>query len=317
MARKVDGGGALTAKVRYAIEEGYDYAFLQASSDGGTTWADVPTSESYTGEDLGGVNPDGTGISGTTNGAWVDLTATVPDGTNALRWRYLTDGAAVESGLQVDNITLGGTDIGNAETDTEGWSFNDGWRTTSGSEDLSLLNAYIVDNRQYVGRDTLLKHIYNFGDRSHKPNWVEFLRFEPGALISYWDTSYDDNNVGDHPGGGQILPVDAHPNFIHVGTDLMRTKVQTIDSAFSLKPTTRQTFHQNGVATTVRPESAQPVFNDLLDWWFDNDEHGSGDHPGFYEPEWMGVNVPKTGTTIRVLKVDKSGVMTVRVGVSH
>ena len=87
--------------------------------------------------------------------------------------------------------------------------------------------------------------------------------------------------MGDHPGHGQILPVDAHPNFVHAGTDLMRTKVQTFDSAFSLKPTTRQTFRQLGVAKTVRPESAQPVFNDRLDYWFDSDEHGTGDHPGF------------------------------------
>ena len=38
----VDAGGALTAKVRYAIEEGWDYAFLEASSDEGETWTDVP-----------------------------------------------------------------------------------------------------------------------------------------------------------------------------------------------------------------------------------------------------------------------------------
>ena len=306
MTRTVAGGGALTAKVRYDAEADYDYVYLQASSDGGDTWANVPTSESDPGMD---------GISGSTNGEWVDLTATVPDGTNALRWHYVTDGGVAEAGFQVDNITLDGTDIGNAETDAD-WTF-DGFRTTTGTEDQSFLNAYFVDNRQYVGRDTLLNHIYNFGDRVNKPDWVEFMHFEPGALISYWDTSYDDNNVGDHPGGGQILPVDAHPNFIHAGTDLMRTKVQTMDSAFSLKPTTRQTFHQLGVATTVRPEAAKPVFNDLRTWWYDYDEHGSGDHPGTYEPEWMGVNVPKTGTTIRVVKVDSSGVMTVRVGVSH
>ncbi len=306
MTRTVAGGGALTAKVRYDAEADYDYVYLEASKDGGATWDNVNTSESDEGID---------GISGSTNGDWVDLTATVPDGTNALRWHYVTDGGVALSGFQVDNITLDGTDIGNAETDA-GWTF-DGFRTTTGSEDRSFLNAYIVDNRQYVGRDTLLQHIYNFGNREKQPNWVDFMRFEPGALISYWDTSYDDNNVGDHPGHGQILPVDAHPNFVHAGTDLMRTKVQTFDSAFSLKPTTRQTFRQLGVAKTVRPETAQPVFNDRLDYWFDSDEHGTGDHPGFYEPEWMSVDVPKTGTTIKVMNVSDSGVMTVRVGTSR
>ncbi len=43
MTRTVTGGGALTAKVRYDIEEGWDYAFLEASSDGGATWTEVPT----------------------------------------------------------------------------------------------------------------------------------------------------------------------------------------------------------------------------------------------------------------------------------
>ncbi len=57
-------GGALTAKVRYSIEEGWDYAFLEASSDGGETWDPVPTSESYEGEDQSGFNGSGTGISG-------------------------------------------------------------------------------------------------------------------------------------------------------------------------------------------------------------------------------------------------------------
>ena len=82
------------------------------------------------------------------------------------------------AGFQVDNITLDGTDIGNAETEDEGWTF-DGFRTTTGTEDQSFLNAYIVDNRQYVGRDKLLQHIYNFGDLARQPNWVDFMRTSP------------------------------------------------------------------------------------------------------------------------------------------
>ena len=30
-------------------------------------------------------------------------------------------------------------------------------------------------------------------------------------LVWYWDSSFEDNNVGDHPGGGLILPIDSHP----------------------------------------------------------------------------------------------------------
>ena len=55
-----------------------------------------------------------------------------------------------------------------------------------------------------------------------------------------------------------------------------------------------------------------------MDWWFDNDEHASSTeaHPGHYQPGWYSVDVPKTGTTIKVVKVNKTGVMTVRVGTS-
>ena len=54
----------------------------------------------------------------------VDLTATLPAGTNAIRFRYQTDGAAVESGFRVDDIAVDGTVIGTAETETEGWTFD-------------------------------------------------------------------------------------------------------------------------------------------------------------------------------------------------
>ena len=43
MTRDVDGGGPLTAQVRYEIEAGFDYAFLEASDDGGDTWEPVDT----------------------------------------------------------------------------------------------------------------------------------------------------------------------------------------------------------------------------------------------------------------------------------
>ena len=59
------------------------------------------------------------------------------------------------------------------------------------------------------------------------------------------------------------------------------------------------------------------MFDDTLDWWFGRDEHGTGDHPGLYQPGWYSVDVPKTGTTIKVVKVSKTGVMTVKVGTSR
>ena len=65
MTRTSTAAATLTAKVRYAIEEGWDYAFLEASSDGGDTWTPVPTNLSYPGDDQSGFNGTGAGITGT------------------------------------------------------------------------------------------------------------------------------------------------------------------------------------------------------------------------------------------------------------
>ena len=41
------------------------------------------------------------------------------------------------------------------------------------------------------------------------------------------------------------------------------------------------------------------TFDDLKTWWFASDGHTPASH-GRYQVGWTGVNVPKTGTTIRV-----------------
>lgn len=317
MTLPIEAGGALTAKVSYEIEDGWDYAFLEASTDGGETWTPIETSETYAGTDESGANDSGFGISGTTDGAWVDLAAVVPPTANALRWHYKTDGAYALSGLRVDDITLNGTPIGTAETNDEGWVF-DGFQTTTGTEEAPYLNAYFVDNRQYVGHDKVLAHTYTFAGLAKKPNWVDFFKFQPGALISYWDTSYSDNNVGEHPGGGQILPVDAHPEFQHTPDgSIVDVKPLTADSTFSISPVKAQRIHLAGEPYTLRKQAAVPTFDDTLDWWYAGDEHGSGVHAGWMQPSWSSVDVPKTGTTITVKKVNRStGVMTVKVGTS-
>ena len=320
MTVEVDEGGPLTAVVNYEIEAEWDYAFLESSSDDGENWDKLPTNLSdvgpHAGHNQSGYNSTDTGMTGTSEG-WTDLTATVPDDATHVRFHYMTDGAAVESGFRVDNVAIDGTDIGTAEGD-EGWVF-DGFRTTTGTDITKHTNAYFVDNRQYVGGDKVLKHNYQFAGLGSKPNWVDFFSYSPGALITYWDSSYFDNNVGDHPGHGELLPVDAHPEFDHApdGT-LLRPRIGAHDAAFGLTRTNRVELRHNGTWYTLPRHAGQSVFNDMQDWWFDNDEHAaSGEtHPGHYQPSWFSVDVPKTGTTVRVVRVNKAGVMTIRVGSS-
>ena len=324
MTRDVQGGGALTGVVNYEIEQDWDYAFLESSSDGGQTWTKLETNLSdklsdHTDpaeHDQSGYNATDTGMTGTTNG-WTALTATVPADATQIRFVYKTDGAAVESGFRVDNLAIAGTPVGTAETD-EGWVL-DGFRTTTGTDVSKHTNAYFVDNRQYVGGDKTLAHLYNYAGFEDRPDWVDFFQYSPGALITYWDSSYFDNNVGDHPGHGELLPVDAHPEFDHAPDgSLLRPRISAHDAAFGLAETKPVTLHFLGEEYTLASHAGTALFDDTQTWWYDNDEHTSstGEHPGHYQPEWYSVDVPKSGTTIRVVKVAKSGQMTVRVGTS-
>jgi immune inhibitor A len=316
MTRSVASGGALTAKVRYQTEFDWDYAFLESSTDGGSTWSAVRTNRSQTDSDgQSGFNTSRTGITGTTGGSWLDLTATLPAGTNAVRFRYHTDAAFALSGFQVDQIAIGGTIIGTAETGEAGWSFT-GFRTTSGSETQSFFNAYILENRQYLGYDKSLKTgPYNFGWDDTTPKLVEHFPYQDGLLISYWNSQYTDNNVGDHPGGGLVLPIDAHPQLSHWrdGT-LMRPRILSFDSTFGLDRTPKMRLHLKGTAATIPSRAAVSTFDDDRSYFQDCDPHGcTGAHPGRYQPGWYSVDHPHTGTVVRVRSIDRFGFMRIDV----
>ena len=318
MTRTGVSGTNLTAKVDTVIEEDWDYAYLEASADGGKTWTIVPTNRS-TNTDPNQQN-EGNGITGYSNG-WVDLSATLPTGTNAVRFRYWTDVAYVERGLLVDDVAIDGKPIGTAETD-EGWVF-DGFKRTTGTEQESFFNAYIAENRQYDGYDASLQTAYNFGNIQTQPDKVQLFPYQNGVLINYWNEMYTDNNVSTHPGAGQILPIDAHPALTHWsdGT-LMRPRFLSYDSTFGTEATDaislQEEYRVNGgpVQTRTGSVASQPgvsVFDDRLTWWYGSDEHGGATHPGRYKPGWYSVNPPKTGTTMRVQGFQDNGTVKVRV----
>jgi immune inhibitor A len=296
LAAKPEGAATLTAKVRYQIEQDWDYAYVGYVQDGAFT--PLPTNLSTT-EDPNGQNA-GSGITGSTDGQWVDLTAdvsAVPDGAQ-VGFRYWTDGAATEPGLQVDAVSLGGT----AVTD---WTL-DGFTVTTGTATESFFNAYLAEYRTYTGYDAGLRTgPYNFGDPA-RPDWAERLPYQDGLLIHYWNTQYADNNVGDHPGAGLVLPVDAHPGLLYEPTDdegenrtdgeSFRPRVQSYDSTFGRQATDRITLHDpdTGVAGSYGGLPAVPTFDDTQDWYVAPGEQADANG-------WTGVDVPETGTRITVV----------------
>ncbi|MGY1672351.1 immune inhibitor A domain-containing protein [Geodermatophilus sp. SYSU D00710] len=296
LTAKPAGATTLTAKVRYQIEQDWDYAYVGYVQNG--TFTPLPTSRSTT-TDPNGQNA-GHGITGSTDGQWVDLTAdvsAVPDGAQ-VGFRYWTDGAVVEPGLQVDAVALGGTPV----TD---WTL-DGFAVTTGTATERFFNAYLAENRTYTGYDAGLRTgPYNFGDPA-RADWAERLPYQDGLLISYWNTQYEDNNVGAHPGGGLVLPVDAHPGLLYEPTDdegtnrsdgeSWRPRIQSYDSTFGRQVTDRITLHDpdTGAAGTYGGLPAVPTFDDTQDWYV-----APGEQPD--ANGWAGVDVPETGTRITVV----------------
>jgi immune inhibitor A len=279
-------GATLTARVNYGIEEGYDYANVIVSTDGGTTWQTVPTN-------LSNSTVEDNGIEGFSNG-WVELTANLPAGNVMVGFQYRTDGGVNYDGFMVDNIQISGYPLDGAEADA-GWTFT-GFRVTTGTEDRLYTHCYVAEFRQYRGYDDSLRTgPYNFGFLNTLPNWVEHFSYQDGLLISYWDNSQPDNNTPQHPGQGLILPIDAHPGVLmRPDNTPWRNRVQSYDSTFGLQATEAYTLHVNGTPSEIPSLPAAPVFNDSNSYWNASNPTGS-------------VIVPNTGTTIRVVSYSAQG----------
>ncbi len=278
-------GATLTAKVNYGIEEGYDYANVIASTDGGATWQTVPTN-------LSNSSVEANGIEGS-SGGWVDLTVDLSAFTGDvwLGFRYSSDGGVNYEGFMVDDLQVSGYDLDGAETDA-GWTFG-GFRVTTGTEDKLYSQYYVGELRTYKGYDHGLKvgpYYFGYLDDPALGNWVDHFRYQDGLLLHYWDTSQADNNTGLHPGQGLLLPIDAHPATLYRWDGVRwRNRIQTYDSTFTLAPTDGiPDIHHESVLSPVPSLPGVPVFDDRFSWYDPMNPLGS-------------VITPNTGTQVKVV----------------
>jgi immune inhibitor A len=296
------GTVSLSAKVRYDIELDWDYAYLTVNG------APVHTSLSSA------TNPNGQnfgeGITGSTAGSWVDLTADLTafaGQTVTLGFEYWSDGAVAEAGFGVDDIAITGLTTDDAETDP-GWTYG-GFIRTTGTLTQSYANFYIGEYRQYAGYDTSLKTgPYNFGFGDTKPNWVEHYPYQDGLLVWYLDYSFPDNNVGDNclngRCGGLFLPVDAHPDLL-IRPDngqVWRPRVQSYDATFGTQKTDKICLHTSStVSQCYGGLKANPLFDDTQSYWV-------APNPAIGNFGWASVPLPGYGVKLRVVSQgDKPG----------
>ena len=164
------------------------------------------------------------------------------------RFEYVTDPGVDLRGFFADDITLtadGATVfVDGAEAGTADWEL-DGFKASTGTEAGDYDNYYIAVNRTYGSFDRWLRTgPYNFGFPDTKPNWVEKFSYQPGVLITYFDTSQSDNNTSEHPGEGLALQIDAHPQpIIGPDGDPWRGRIQLYDATFGKRVAETFTLH--------------------------------------------------------------------------
>lgn len=303
----------LSFQTQYNIEDcgadPCDYAFVEV--DDGTGWKPIADS----GPTIT-VPAENNAIDGATDGwteASFDLSAYAGK-TVGLRVRYTTDGAAAGNegveqvpGIFIDDISLvaGGTTVleDGAESGANGWTLT-GFAPVGATSTQAYDNFYLASYRTYAKYDQYLKTgPYNFGWATTQPDRVEHYPLQDGLLVSYWDTSQADNNVGVHPGEGLILPVDAHPKPIHRldGTP-WRVRVATYDATFGTQKADSFTLHVNGKPSYIRGQAAQPLFDDTKSYWN-------------AETPTASVKVAGAGVTLKVLQQGAT-TMKVRLGTS-
>jgi immune inhibitor A len=217
----------ISFRADWDVETDWDYAYLDAMVGG--VWQHVQTSASTT------TNPNGQnfgfGITGS-SGGWTTVTATLPAGTTAFRFRYWTDAAVTRPGFAVDTISVGGT-TDNA-TSTAGWTLNGFRQLTNGQYSETFFHYYLAESRSYTRNDVSLCGAYNF----LYGNWLEKQCYAAGVLVWYRNSSVPDNNTSEHPGYGQILPIDSHAaaSYKADGRTLWGSRWQTWDATFTVDP---------------------------------------------------------------------------------
>ncbi|MGN6333463.1 MAG: immune inhibitor A domain-containing protein [Motilibacteraceae bacterium] len=271
VALPADAPATLSFQANWDIEDcgpdPCDYAYVEVK-DGAGDWTPIQTS-------IGHDQSEGYGIDGTSKGDWVAATADLSayaGKTVGLRFHYVTDPAAGGIGFFADDVAVSAGDqtlfTDGAESGDGGWTA-DGFTAVGSSVTSAAANFYIASNRSYVSYDRYLETgPYNFGFLPDQPNRVEHFPYQPGLLVSYWDTSQVDNNTSEHPGEGLILPIDAHPRPIYrIDGKPWRSRVQVYDATFGLQRPDSFTLHWQGRPSYVRGQGAQPVFDDTRSYY--------------------------------------------------
>jgi hypothetical protein len=158
IVREVDvptGSPELTFDGQWVVEEGYDYGYVQVSTDGGETYSTIECSDQVPGPLGSAFNADSGGFVEVS----CDLSAYAGE-TVVLGFRLVTDSSVTLDGMWVDDVAIDGTMISDGST-LDGWS--------------SLTQFNPVDVRAY--RLRLIAYTEN-----HRHAWTRIVHLGPGFI---------------------------------------------------------------------------------------------------------------------------------------
>ena len=118
IVRQVDvpaGSPELTFDGMWSLEDGFDYGYVQVSTDGGVTYDAIPCSDQEEG-------PLGSAFNGESDG-FVGVSCDLSDWAGqsiVIAFRLVTDSSVSQDGLWVDDVAIGGTDLSDGST-LDGW----------------------------------------------------------------------------------------------------------------------------------------------------------------------------------------------------
>ncbi|SDW64394.1 immune inhibitor A [Marininema mesophilum] len=208
-----------------------------------------------------------------------------------LEFNYVTDGGLSLDGFYVDNIVVNADGKKVLEDGAEGKSqFKlSGFKVFDGSGTMHP-NYYLVEWRTLNSVDKGLKYLRRGNS---------FIKYDPGAVIWYYDGRYNENNTSQHPGFGQIGVVDAHQQLKYWNNDYTKVASDRYllnDAAFGLNRTTPVNIKDFGELGDLKAPSYAGVstFKDTKNY----SEPGAGS---------VGKILPKLGLQIKVKSESNDG----------
>lgn len=276
----------------YNIEEDWDFAMVQVSTDGGASWKSLSTPNTRSSLVEGGypaIKENLPGYTGSSNG-WIHETINISEyaGQNIkLQFRSMSDWGANLEGFFVDNIkvTANGSEVffDGAEGVSK-FAFN-GFKKDSGK--TTGTHYYLLEWRSHNGVDAGLAHIRR---------GASLMSYNSGLVVWYVDETYGENWTGMHPGDGFLGVVDADQHTLSWSDKaLASTRYQVHDAAFSLTKADNMFINYPGQFTmTDNYTQLNPLFDDSADY----------SNPGLVD---AGRNVPKYGLKFRVVGESSDG----------